>query len=324
MKTLIVFVCLLVSSVTFADNIYLLNHLNLDGGLALNGLLTEINHEVTYCNEFPSGSIDLNGLDIFIGFNGNPYYGEPSMPVEEEIFVSNEIIPLYDSGCIHVILFGKWNVDALLGRGNVYNPSTLPMESATEIGGTAYWMSNLTIGYNEDPLEIPSIGVLYPEQSTPGFNLASTNVGPPGPCATQQVNSMNKSFCYNYWDPSKARDGQNTVIDFIAEWIYGLELRVHINPADPKTIPNEIILCQNYPNPFNPSTNIDYSLPSSSHVSIIVYDVLGRKVETLLDGNQVAGYHQVIWNASNVSSGVYFYRITAGENAITKRMLMLK
>jgi hypothetical protein len=69
---------------------------------------------------------------------------------------------------------------------------------------------------------------------------------------------------------------------------------------------------------------IQYSLPEASYVTIDIYDILGRKIETLVQGVQPAGYHQVIWHASNQSSGTYFYRIQAGEYDETRKMVLLK
>ncbi len=81
---------------------------------------------------------------------------------------------------------------------------------------------------------------------------------------------------------------------------------------------------QNFPNPFNASTIIQYNLPSASDVTIEIYDILGRNVETLVQGEQPAGYHQVTWNADDASSGMYFYKIQASEFAETRKMLLLK
>lgn len=83
-------------------------------------------------------------------------------------------------------------------------------------------------------------------------------------------------------------------------------------------------LLQNYPNPFNPTTNIGYTLPKAEHVTLTVYDVLGQKVETLVNEEQNVGRYQVQFNGSRLASGVYFYRLVAGKHVITKKMLMLK
>ena len=89
-------------------------------------------------------------------------------------------------------------------------------------------------------------------------------------------------------------------------------------------LPEKFELYQNYPNPFNPSTTIRYDLPRQSRVKIVVYDILGRKVATLVDEPKKAGRYQVIWNANRRGSGVYFYRLQAGDYSTTKKLLLLK
>ncbi|MCL4511420.1 MAG: T9SS type A sorting domain-containing protein [Bacteroidetes bacterium] len=81
---------------------------------------------------------------------------------------------------------------------------------------------------------------------------------------------------------------------------------------------------QNYPNPFNPSTQIRFSLSKPSHVKLAVYDMLGREVARLADEEMDAGYHSVTWNARNVSSGVYIYKLSAGSFVQVKRMILMK
>lgn len=97
-----------------------------------------------------------------------------------------------------------------------------------------------------------------------------------------------------------------------------------LNARDDKVIPSGYYLFQNYPNPFNPVTTIVYEVPRSSHMKLEVFDVLGQLTTTLVDQIQVAGTYKVQFDASRLSSGVYFYRLTAGEATITKRMLLLR
>jgi len=89
-------------------------------------------------------------------------------------------------------------------------------------------------------------------------------------------------------------------------------------------LPDKLIILQYYPNPFNALTTIRYELPQSADITIDIYDLLGRKVETLFNERQQAGYHQTVWNAEGFSSGVYFYNIKAGYFAETKKMVLLK
>ena len=83
-------------------------------------------------------------------------------------------------------------------------------------------------------------------------------------------------------------------------------------------------LNQNYPNPFNPSTRISYSIPSQSHISLKLYDVLGREVAILMNKEQPVGNYEVEFDASDLTSGVYFYRIQAGDFVETKKMVLMK
>jgi len=92
----------------------------------------------------------------------------------------------------------------------------------------------------------------------------------------------------------------------------------------PNNVSKLFSLANNYPNPFNVSTTISYTLPYQSNVTLDIYDILGRKVETLNNGNQSAGSHSIIWNADGFSSGVYFYKLTAGEYKHTQKMMLLK
>ena len=94
-----------------------------------------------------------------------------------------------------------------------------------------------------------------------------------------------------------------------------------INDVD---LPNQFTLHQNYPNPFNPTTVISYELPQTVDVTLEVYDMLGRQISTLVDGRVNAGAHQVTFDASNLSSGVYIYRLSAGEQMFTRKLTVLK
>ncbi|MBU0474671.1 MAG: T9SS type A sorting domain-containing protein [Bacteroidetes bacterium] len=95
------------------------------------------------------------------------------------------------------------------------------------------------------------------------------------------------------------------------------------------TPPKEYALFQNYPNPFNPSTTIKYSIPKNSKHAIsdtklIVFDILGREVETLVNKKQTPGNYEVVFSASHLSSGTYFYRLISGDFSKTMKFILLK
>ena len=90
------------------------------------------------------------------------------------------------------------------------------------------------------------------------------------------------------------------------------------------TAPSEYLLSQNYPNPFNPTTTIEFALPHSGYITLKAYNVLGEEVATLVDGDHAAGTFNTMWTASGLPSGLYFYRLTAGEYVQTKKMVLMK
>ena len=128
---------------------------------------------------------------------------------------------------------------------------------------------------------------------------------------------------YDYWV---------TAVDYSGNESEGSNI-VQISPTGLSTatdlIPEVYALGQNYPNPFNPSTQIRYALPEQSQVVLTVYDMLGRKVRTLVNDVQDAGYRTVMWNATSdmgtpVSAGMYIYTIRANEFYQVKKMILLK
>ncbi len=94
--------------------------------------------------------------------------------------------------------------------------------------------------------------------------------------------------------------------------------------TEDEELPTEVELSRNYPNPFNPQTTIDYALPQAGDVSLIVYDMLGREVEALVDGPKTAGRHTVRFGANDLPNGVYVYRLAAGEKTIVRTMVLVK
>lgn len=139
------------------------------------------------------------------------------------------------------------------------------------------------------------------------------------------------------WDSGLLAENQTFTYTFNLEGVYPYHCTLHSSMVDTivvgsptaigdqsPSIPDRYEVSQNYPNPFNAQTAIEYSLPQDAHVKIVIYNLLGQNVETLFNGNQTAGIHQVTWDASEVPTGVYFYRMETGEFTQTRKMLLAK
>lgn len=113
-------------------------------------------------------------------------------------------------------------------------------------------------------------------------------------------------------------------LDSSVNGVYIYDFKSMSAKDDPLSIPKEFQLLQNYPNPFNPTTIITYILPARVFVLLTVYDILGRKITILIESVQNEGEHQVNFNASSLPSGVYLYRLQAGEHISVKKMIIQK
>jgi hypothetical protein len=141
-------------------------------------------------------------------------------------------------------------------------------------------------------------------------------------------------FSFNDADATGSREGILTYSPFNEDlswqspsrWLYSWigSLWEPVSVEDNGFAPAEYRLSQNYPNPFNPETRITYSLKQEGNVSLKVFDVLGREIITLVDQHQNAGTHSVSFNALNISSGIYFYKLESGSFVSIKKMMLVK
>ena len=99
---------------------------------------------------------------------------------------------------------------------------------------------------------------------------------------------------------------------------YSDEIEVMVN------VPDKFSLNQNYPNPFNPTTAIEFQLPKESFVTLKIFNILGVEIATLVNEQRQAGIHKISFNASELSSGLYIYKISAGKFEQTRKMMLLK
>jgi hypothetical protein len=137
----------------------------------------------------------------------------------------------------------------------------------------------------------------------------------------------------NIWKEMQTHDGNNNKIEWLRQewdgsvWVNIFKEIYSYIPTGIEQLADGIksySLSNNYPNPFNPSTKIKYSVPQSSNVAIKVFDILGREVYKLVNDEKPAGYYEIEFNASSLTSGIYFYRLQAGSFVETKKMVLLK
>lgn len=137
------------------------------------------------------------------------------------------------------------------------------------------------------------------------------------------------SFGISYAGTSNSPGGRHFMFggfagEYSAAWKF-----LEVIEVQTPTLPSEYNLSQNYPNPFNPTTVIEFSLPHSGYATLEIYDVIGRRVTTLVDEYLNAGVKRVVWDGHDrtgqeVASGMYLYRLRAGDFVQTKKMVMLK
>ncbi|MBO6537588.1 MAG: T9SS type A sorting domain-containing protein [Balneolaceae bacterium] len=152
--------------------------------------------------------------------------------------------------------------------------------------------------------------------------LLSNNYCITGPSSNNLLSGNDPSFDWDSYNGPGTISIQNLEINSHETQIFSLA--TYCTSNENVESPETFKLHQNYPNPFNPSTNISFYLPQSAEVKVTVFDVTGRLVATLSDGLRNAGAHQITFDASALSSGIYFYRLEAGELTETRKMMLIK
>ncbi len=205
--------------------------------------------------------------------------------------------------------YTKWTLDTLLAgvsnitvSNNVEADPGFNSDILTQLDSLIEYVTKIT----DDKLDVPWFynpnASFYPPAWPLPENLAYTN--------TSLQNAGTDGF---------ALGDLNWFPDQKAQWEQGA---TGVN--DVNNVPNQFALNQNYPNPFNPSTKITFTLGKAGFATLNVYNVLGQKVASLVSGNLQAGIHEVNFNATNLSTGVYIYRLESNNNVAIKKMVLLK
>jgi hypothetical protein len=227
-----------------------------------------------------------------------------------------------------------------MGAFNVTDPSNPMLITATNF----YYSSEFGVRGNYLYTAAIDSGMKVLDISDPDTMVMAAGVQISGRCYYLRmldhyavVGSGSGLYIFDISDPANpvqaahsdlARDIES--IDIDGNYIYVLDhysLMVFAFPAtgvEDGQLAERFSLSQNYPNPFNAATTISYSLPSASDVNIDIFDIQGRKITTLAEGRKAAGAHAATWRADGISSGIYFYRLRAGDFSETRRMVLVK
>lgn len=227
-----------------------------------------------------------------------------------------------------------------LFNGSVYSinmqtgATTLMASNGLKISGMAFnpvngtfWMSVRPLASGKDNIykvnPVTMQGVLV---GATGFGVATKDITFDE--TGQLYGVIDTTGMQSYLIRIDTLSGKGTVVGGLGvKGIETIELASHFitgNVKNRESIPAEFALSQNYPNPFNPSTSIEFSLPVSGHVTLKIYDILGKEVGTLMKEQRSAGKHTVNVNASSMASGVYFYQIVTRDFVSTRKMILTK
>lgn len=252
--------------------------------------------------EFKYNELELNGIpeaDLLLvrTTNGTDWTSYPDAVIDQ---VNNKVTLTDNTGTLS--LTGTWT----LTNSNSPLPVELTSFTAKATG------NSVTLNW-ETKTEVMNLGFEV-EMKT-----ATTEWEKIG--FVEGHHTSNSPKYYSFTDQPKASGKilyRLKQLDTDGQFEYSSEVSVDLG------LPTEFSLSQNYPNPFNPETVIGYALPVTGEVNISIYNAIGEKITTLVDGMKEAGNHQVSFNADNLPSGLYFCRMTAGKFTTTRKMMLMR
>ena len=202
------------------------------------------------------------------------------------------------------------------GPDNYVITSTV-QRPAGAAGSAGLYDFGLSVGPTDDGTTDVRFMLVKQDQS---YSYAAHVIDSHDPLAAEKFN------CINFAIKNGTTSGlyvKDVLIDYgnpltLPDWMTDVEI------AEEQEIPVEYALGQNYPNPFNPTTTISFALPKDGEISLVVYDGLGKPVATVAKGYYNAGYHKVVFDAEKLASGIYFYKLVAGDVVSVKKLVLMK
>ncbi len=318
------------------------------------GYWFRLNDDVSF--DVCGGIISSDGIAIYGGWNLVSYWPESSQPIEDGFssILGNVLIAytfdgdylVYDpadpgSSTLSDLSpgLGYWVLSSSggflsYGGGAPVAPReiTMPLAAANGVTPSRSWMSIYGSGITVDGTELEAGAAV--EVYTETGVLCGKGVYGDG--------LLKFTAVYGYENDGDIAQAYPRINDRLVVRIDGSEVDADIAfqgsgscvslsrlTTDGNTVPGSFSLSQNYPNPFNPTTSISFNLPTSGHVELTVFNILGQQVATLVNGSLTAGQHEATWNGSDdsgdaVGSGIYFYRLVASNVTETKKMVLMK
>ncbi|MBE2219092.1 MAG: T9SS type A sorting domain-containing protein [Ignavibacteria bacterium] len=275
--------------------------------------------------------------------NDPMYLHNPTESYDRRYYYSINSVPAAKMEGLYSYVGSPFNFSSMTGNYNYYtglSANTAVTVTDTRVGDSIRAVVNVT-KFSELPAGTYTLRVMAVERwviytSPPGTNGETVfgNVFRKSlPSATGTpitITPGTESYTFTYYKNPVWQDSSMYTLAFLQndndKSVVNsgrMGMLVGVEPFINET-PERFTLQQNYPNPFNPTTNIKFSMPENGYASLKVFNVLGKEVKTLVDGNQQKGTYNVFFDASNLPSGIYFYTLNTGKFTETKKMILVK
>ena len=290
----------------YADNIYNREaegrHPHDPYAITINNTLVSANNTIFSTRDGGRTAFSSNNIMLKLGQNGDA----PTGCAQPHMYLAGEPIDSFKTNLFYQAWNGGASFDGYMVEGGPTNWSS--------------WVSLGGSGVNNDPEMVNDLTYYDADINPQPFEISATS--PAINAGTDMSYILNKFLYLPGFDPTSDILGnpRDSSPDIGA---YEYDSSVNVD-GDKTSQPTEYVLYQNYPNPFNPSTTISYFISASSFVTLKLYDVLGNEIKNLVNEEKTAGNYELEFNAANLPSGIYFYRLQSANFVETKKMILLR